>query len=451
MTSPTSNSPGLSSQFQLIGLLVLVALMAFLAWAIFARDRDEIVIPDAAVAGTYADARVEQSRLTRRYNAATAYLEHAGYYGGWTSTRHLQAADLWRNLGDEQRAIAHLEAVLAAGNPDIALLQELATVYLRQGHFSRADDLLAQLITRDPSHAWSRWQRGLLLAPTDPTTALGLLRQVQFDADYGDSAQAIIAILTTPQRDALRALAIGSQLAQYGYLNLAEHAFQMAADIAHPFPLALANVGWMRDLQNKDGGAWISGALALEPENPEILTIAGIHERLNDRYDISIEYLLTAITFDPDNAAIYAELGETYRVAGSVDDAAYWFNSAVSISGDDPAFISIRDRFYEQEIALLPQEAIANAYREQLDQSDNPDLLTAYGRALHQRGQSEAGLIQVERALTLDPQHPQAIVDKARILIALNRPEEARNLLTDLLKRETALNDAAQALLDTLP
>lgn len=368
---------------------------------------------------------------------------------GWNADARQVSAALWREMGDFSRSVPYLEGV-ATADADLSTLRQLAEHALQTGAWGEAYHWMERMLVLAPQHRWATFQTGILLAPLYPDEARNRLGRITGDDDEAALAQTIMNAFDDPQVGAPASSTVGAILASAGYWAQAEHAFLQAAADFYLFPEAMAYVGLMRAYQGKDGAAWLEVALRNnQDDNPNIYFIEGLYYRVLDDFARSEAALIFAITLSPDNPAFYAELGNTYRLKGDLDEAAYWLEAAVGLSGNDANLRTLLDQFYETEAYLLPPELVA-LLRPDTFQADPSLALTASGWALHLAGESAAGLRALEEALVLNPQNIRAQYDKARILLETGRPAEARPLLAAIATGTTIYARDAARLLERL-
>ena len=159
---------------------------------------------------------------------------------------------------------------------------------------------------------------------------------------YGGDAAALVAVLQTTT-DPVR---IGIALADAKLWTYAELAFSQSPND----PLALAYGALARDMQGKDGSTWLQNALALAPQSAQVRFLQGLHLRLNFKYQESLQAIIQASALDPENPALYAELGRAYQLVGDLTTAEYWLKFAVSL---DNHFQPLLDSFYNDEATVL--------------------------------------------------------------------------------------------------
>ncbi|HVU11579.1 MAG TPA: hypothetical protein VHD90_09885 [Phototrophicaceae bacterium] len=280
------------------------------------------------------------SALTDRPLQALYQVEADAAQNGWNSQRSRLAGDLWRDLGDMTQAVSYWAAV----DPDASVLRDLAQADIDLGRWADAADTLRQLLTLLPPNStdlpWAQYQLGLITLTTDPTGAVRLLQAAE--PTYTTSVTSLlpaVAGVTDPTR-------IGVALANAQLWSYAELAFAQAAGD----PVALAYGGWVRDMQGKDGTRWIQTAVALAPQNAQVIFLEGLHLRARYDYANSLRAIIQAVALQPDNPALYAELGKAYQLTGDLESAEHWLQYAVSL---DSHFQPMLDAFYNDERTTL--------------------------------------------------------------------------------------------------
>lgn len=377
---------------------------------------------------------------------ALYHLEADALLNGWTAEAHIRAGNLWRDMGDNTRALPHREAANAI-NPNANLLRQIAEIYLERGEWGTAWERIQALLVLAPNDAWALYHGGLIIAPSDPVTAYGYLGRVAtLNNGFSETAQNTVDAIGDAGSNSDVIVRVGATLASAKEWSLAENAYQYASDLYYPFAEATAYVGLMRILQGKNGEQWISEAIALDQTNADIRYIAGVYWRSAGEYLNSEDELLQAVLLESDNPTFHAELGNTYRAMGNPLDAEVWLQTAVILSDEDPLMVAALNSFYEDE-ALLNTEAFSG-FEASTSEIQNPAALSANGWALHVRGDSVGGLDLINQALVIDPTNPRALFDKARVFLDTNQLDEAIPLLQQLINSNSVFAGPAQGLLE---
>lgn len=384
-------------------------------------------------------------RNRNELQVALYHVHTSSNFNGWTAQEHIRAGNLWRDMGDLTRALPHWEAAINI-DANANLLRQIAEIYLERGEWSVAWERIQRLLDIAPNDVWALYHGGLILAPSDPTTAFGYLGQVaNLNHIYSETAQAVIDAIVDETVNSEVTIRVAAILASAEEWSLAENAYQYAADFYYPFPQATAYVGLMRILQGKNGEAWIAEAIALDENNPDVHYAAGIYWRAAGEFANSEQSLLLAILLQPSNPTFFAELGNTYRAMGNRFEAELWLQTAVLISDNNPTIVQALNNFYEEDSLLVAQPLLQ--FSEGVVDADDPSVLAANGWAMHLRGDSAGGLVLVNQALAIEADNPRALFDKARILLETNRNNEAIPILEQLVAGDSVFADPAQRLL----
>jgi tetratricopeptide (TPR) repeat protein len=377
-------------------------------------------------------------------SVALYHLEAETALNGWTAQDYIRAGNLWRDMGDANRALPYWEAAVAQ-EPNANLLRQIAEIYLQRGEWGFALERIESLLVLAPNDVWALYKAGLLLAPSDPNAAYPYLARVS-DSEYAPTASAISQIIGTDPNNPQIALRVGSILANAQEWSLAENAYQYAANWYYPFPEASAFVGLMRAQQGKNGDAWINEAISLAPDNALVQSVAGVYWRAVGEYAKSVDALILAIILQPNAPSLYAELGITYWQMGNRIDAETWLQTASILAPEDTNIQNALNQFYAEDTLLVSSPLLA--FSDGTVGTNDPAVISANGWALHLNGDSTAGLAMVENALSIDPTNPRALFDKARILQETGRAEEARPILEGLAAGDSPFAPVAARLLE---
>lgn len=429
-------------------LLIYIGLMAILLVFNAQSSTTTLAILPTAEPTLDNQQLIIQTRNRGRWMQTLYHIEQSALKTGWTSELNRQAGDVWWNMGDISRAIPYWSAALESIE-DVDLLRTVANSYINLGQWTQARITLERLLDIKPDDEWSNYQMGLILAPFNPVKSKLYLASVRVDSPFGQVKTVIENVLNVKPEDPLISMRLGLALVGERLWNYAELAFQHASDTAYPYPEAMAYLAWVKSRQGKDGTAWIDSATRLAPDNAQVWYMRGLHFRARADYVESLSAIAQSVRLSPNNAGLYAELGTGYRLIGEVEQAEYWLDFAVSVSANTPEYQEILKNFYEETAYTSPSK-ILESLGLSTQGTDDPDLLSAYGWALHSTGESDAGLEQIERALEIDPINPRALFDKARIFIDTDRRAEAIPILQRVATTYTPYGTQAQALLAEL-
>jgi tetratricopeptide (TPR) repeat protein len=265
---------------------------------------------------------------------------------GWSGDAAHIAGQVWEQMGDPTRAVAYWELAAQADPTDVALNRHLADLYLNLQLWPQAGDALTHLLDLTPDDNRAHYNLGLILASHNPASARNHLSLASRDLLYHDLAFELLPLLGAEKADASTDMQVGLVLASHNLWPYAELAFSQAAALGDPFPEAQAYIGLAQDKQGKDGSAEVDEAIALAPNNPQVLFLRGLHLRTMFDYIGSLNAFSQAIAADSTNPAYAAELSTAYRLVGDLGSAEQWLKTAVQLSNNDPRFQALLDDFY---------------------------------------------------------------------------------------------------------
>ncbi len=400
-------------------------------------------------------ATVEAEALTAnlqrgRYPQALYQVTALADREGWTPDRLRLAGDLWRELGDLTRALPYWEAAHQHLPDDPVLMHTLAEAYLMTQRWPHAVDQLHRLVELDAGDAWAHYHLGLLRAAYDPQAATAHLQAASQTAAYRVTASRLLAVLDSQAEDLLLGMPVGLVLAEAELWPYAEVAFQHAVDMSPVYPEALAYTGLARDHQGKDGGAWVARALALDPQNPVVRFIEGLHLRHTGDLQGSLDALVQAVALDPQNPAYYAELGTAYHLTGDLENAERWLRVAVDVSNQAAEFQRLLALFYAQEAPGLTSGGMSDLEMVATLMPDDPEVQASLGWARYGAGDTQAALEYLDAVLEVVPDHPRSLYYKARIALESERWDDARALLERLVTLNSPFQTEAVHMLDSL-
>lgn len=313
-----------------------------------------IVLHRASPSTPLTDERSGSSNQPGRTIQQLYLLEYTAYTSGWTADSLAAAAQSYRLIGDLTQASVHYERALSLDSEwtgRAAAMQALAEIYLERGDWARAYDVLQSLSAAVPS-PWAFFQLGLIAAPVDPAAAVRYLEQAA-DPVYLRLFAELRPALADDQANPLR---IGITLLNRDLLPYAEHAFAITAESAadaETTALALAYGALARDRQGKAGTDWIARAVALSPNNFMVRYLQGLHLRHIGDDRASLNALIAAAALNPQDPALFAELGTAYRLVGDMASAERWLREAVRLSNNDPRFVALLTDFQTAQRADL--------------------------------------------------------------------------------------------------
>ena len=155
-------------------------------------------------------------------------------------------------------------------------------------------------------------------------------------------------------------------------------------------------------------------ALHYLPDDPMILFYAGNSLGMLDRFDEAIAKLRTALEHTPDDnpelqSAIYSNIGDFYWKLSDADSAIVYYDHAISVNPQN--ILALNNYAYflaEQNRDLDRAESMSSIAVRQ--QPDNDTFIDTFAWILFRRGRYAEAKEQIDRALVLETDEPQADV-----------------------------------------
>jgi len=270
-------------------------------------------------------------------------LEQITAQTGWTPELFRLAGDLWQEAGDGGRAFTYWRAT--GIRDDAAFLRQLGNTALELGEWNAAQTAFAQLMALEPDDGRARTELGILLAANGDRAVVDLLSRIANDPASPDAetADALISALQGADDLGSRLIRVGLIFAERERWQYAVLAFESAAALPDAPALAYAYLGWSQDQTGEDGTDAILQAVNAAPNDAQVRLLEGLHWRSLGENDASLEALIAAAVFDPESAALLAELGNTYRLMRDFDQARYWYTLALALSNNDARYQALLD------------------------------------------------------------------------------------------------------------
>ncbi len=164
----------------------------------------------------------------------------------------------------------------------------------------------------------------------------------------------------------------------------------------------------------------------LAPKNADIIFLMAQVSMSQNYYEDAIPLLESGIQIAPQRADLHAALGESYFMAGKIDKAIEEFKQLLALehSARSLAFLGLSYR-------NLGRFDEAKSYFEQGLKLDPRNTLCIYnlGYIAERQGDSATADAQFQKALNINPDFPDAILELANLRIVQHRLPEAETLL----------------------
>ena len=351
---------------------------------------------------------------SRNYQTAHTYLQHV-YESGQLSAAGLTALGDAAQLADDPlSAIQHWEEALEAGETPDELHSRLAATYQELGDYDNAILHQSELVNNNPTDALSNYTLGLMLAASQPESALAYLTlAAELDPKLSENTSAVSQKIRSARiRDdqAYLLVSSGQALASIAEWDMAVIALSRATDLNPEYADAWAYLGEALQQTGQGGSEQLERALSIDPNSLAANTLTGLYWQREERYDLALIYLHTAAQLDDRNSALQAEIGNTLGLLGNLTAAESHYQRAVEFSPSNPVYwqslanfhIKYETKLYEEGLPAARQAVI-------LDQTD-PTSLDLVAQIYLLMDSPHIARRFIHRALENDPEFLPAIL-----------------------------------------
>ncbi|HEY2434214.1 MAG TPA: tetratricopeptide repeat protein [Vicinamibacterales bacterium] len=399
----------MNRQWTLIAPVVLIAVVAV---GLSACHRDPRAASQAAMQ------RAQQYVSADNYKAAIIEYRNAVQADPRNGDARYQLSIAYEKTRDTTNAFR--EAVRAAD-----LLPERDDVQLRAinflllaRRFEEARTRAQTVIARDPRNVQAQLALG---------SALAGLKDLE-----GAVAEIQQALAIDPERSGTYAN-LGALEAARGNMPAAEKAFKEAVTKAPTSPtvrVALAQFYWLSGRQ-ADAEQVLKDALTLAPADPAVNRLMALLYEASNRH-AEAEPFLKAAANAPHAADSKLALVDFYLASNRYAEA----SAILQPLRTDPAFATRAQlRAAEIERRQGRGDAALQLVADLLKREPrNVDVLLAHALLLQQKGDSAGALADANQAIAADPTSAPAQFVKGRVLVALRRPDDARQAFNETLR-----------------
>lgn len=349
-----------------------------------------------------------------RWDEAEQQFTQARELDEWDAPALAGLAQVAHHQGDNWRAVELWRAAIAVNPRDVETRYGLAQTYLGLSEFAAAEEELLRVIIREGDHQGARYLLGLVSAAEERALAV---EHLSIAASGGDTVVA------------MRAREMLDILAEFGVEQDVSHE---AALLAHAYlrleepTLALRQLKRVITLQPENYNARAYAGYTLfslsdhdsarrtlrevtreDPKNPLGYYFLGLLHRSEGYWPTALWEFQRALHLDASNAAVYAEIANTYQRMGRVAEAGEWYRAAISVAPDEPGFRLLLAQFYA-DVVLKPERALAAAREAVALAPGDPVARELLGWAHYLVGNLPEARISLEHALDLDPTFARA-------------------------------------------
>ena len=387
---------------------------------------------------------------------AQTYLEHVNESGNLSSTGLIALGDADQSADDPLSAIQHWEEALEAGGAPDELHSRLAETYRQLDDLDNAIQHQSELVKINPTDAASNYTLGLMLAASQPESALAYLTlAAELDPKLSEFTSEVTQNIRSARiRDDQAHLLVssGQALASIEEWDLAVIALSRATEINPEHADAWAYLGEALQKMGQEGSDQLERALIIDPNSLAANILMGLYWQREERYDLALIYLHTAAQLDDHNPALQAEIGNTLGLLGNLSAAESHYHRAVELSPRDPVYWQALANFYIKYETKLSDEGLSAARQAViLDQSD-PTSLDMLGQIYLLMDSPYIARRFIQRALAIDPEFLPANLHLGLIHIMEGNTLQAYQrftLVQSLAPKGSQISEQARRLLET--
>jgi len=177
----------------------------------------------------------------------------------------------------------------------------------------------------------------------------------------------------------------------------------------------------------------VQSALKIWPDEPDWCALASeIYRSRDEKIGLpdlgeAIKYLEKAVKLEPKQMTLYMHLGQVYLESGDSVQAMQVLEQATRLSpGHSAAWIQLA----EAQIAAGRLDLAVESTNQALENSDNPVKPLILLGEIELQSENPMGAYKIVKSvLSTEPDHPDALLLLARVLVSLDRTEEAIEIL----------------------
>jgi len=282
--------------------------------------------------------------------------------------------DIANQQGDNETAIKFwIDAVTIEDDPEI--YADLVQVFRDAGDWNNAIRYQRELSALIPNNAEINFQLGLMLAATQPGSALAYLSLAsELDQTLTDARSMVRNLRSAINRgdSAYPFIIAGQELAALSEWELSLLAFTNATQENPNYAEAWAYLGEMLQRTGQNSFDELEKAINLDPDSIAVNTMYALYWQRQERYDLALVYLYAAQENDANNPALQAEMGNTLALMGNLPAAEHHYQLAANMNPSDPTYWNSLANYYIQYEVDIKGKAAESARKAILLDPEDP-------------------------------------------------------------------------------
>jgi len=361
--------------------------------------------------------------------AAVDAFEQASVLGDLSYEGMLWMADALDHNGEKEKASELLRQFSLISDVDAFTLLQAALIQRSINDTNGALVNLIKAYEKDPLNGEINYQIGLQLAATQPDESLPFLeragRLVPERLIACENLAQIITDSNTLKMSGARYLSIGQELATMQEWDVAQRAFENAAEMSPADGEAWALLAEAAQQNSEEGGEYLQKARELAPDDELVNGLSGLYYRRQGKSELAMVYLQRALKVNTKAVVWEIELGNTLDGMGNLADAIQHYQAATQI---DPtqwmpwrvlATFCVTRNYQLEETGLLAAQKALELY------PGSPALMDLLGTALMMDGQLDEALKIFLKADSIDPNQSAILIHIGQVYLELGENEKA--------------------------
>ena len=377
-------------------------------------------------------------RLGQTYLAQGKWEEAEGEFStAWELARGQVEAlvglgEIAHHRGDLKAAVAWWRLATASDPRNTEARYQLGQVYLKLSRFDLAEQEFQRIVLCDRHHQGAHYYLGLLLADHDVPLAVEHLRLAGAgeDPEQAERANGMLLLLTDiaeSEESANIAALLGQAYIEFEAPSLALTQLERATSLEPNNHTARAYLGYaLFALDDHERAQEVLREVThLAPKHPLGHYFLALLHRSAGYLPTALWEFKTSLRLDPSNAAVYADIADTYQRMEQYVIAGEWYRSAARTAPREAGFSLLLAQFYV-DVLPRPEEGLAAARQAVAVTPDNPVAQDLLGWALYLAGEPAQAQVPLERAIALDPDFARGYYHLGVVSARLGHEETAR-------------------------
>jgi tetratricopeptide (TPR) repeat protein len=316
--------------------------------------------------------------------------------------------------GDAEGAIDLWRHALALDPKDSDARYRLGQTYLELSEFDLAKQELKCVLRNAQHHQGANYYLGLLAAGEDDAASVEYLRLAAEgeDQEMSKRAREMLALLNdlaASEGGAYAAAHLGRACLRLDAPSLALTHLKRVMALQPDNHTARAYMGYaLLALDDLDAARDVLREVTqLAPKHPLGHYFLGLLHRSEGYLPTALWEFKTSLETDPSNAAVYAEIADTYQRMGQHVSAGEWYRAATEVEPNQAGFLILLAQYYV-DVLPKPEEGLAAARQAADAAPDNAVAQDLLGWALYLAGLQAQAVGPLEQAVALDPDFARA-------------------------------------------